>query len=229
MSALYGLVPAGRYSRPRSRCAAGAPPPPMRPRVRWWRHRGPEPTGCLVSPWSCGETSSGPTSAPCRYGDVVRRRRRGKRRGRRDRTPADGGGARREQDRRPDRLRRRGCEDGGAPRGARCHRRDGRSLARFGRPQARSISTRFEGVAMFKRVPHPVARPRAEHAQRRGHPDAAVKRVPERVARPGLRNGAAARPGMNRQERVSFTVYVVLAVLVVLFLAATALLWWLGG
>jgi hypothetical protein len=34
---------------------------------------------------------------------------------------------------------------------------------------------------------------------------------------------------MNRQERVVFTVYVVLAILVVLFVAATGLLWWLGG
>jgi hypothetical protein len=82
---------------------------------------------------------------------------------------------------------------------------------------------------MFKRVPHPVARPQAQRAQRQGHPDAAVKPVPERVARPGVRSDAAARPGMNRQERVIFTVYVVLAVLVVLFLAATGLLWWLGG
>ena len=82
---------------------------------------------------------------------------------------------------------------------------------------------------MFRRVPHPVARPQAEQAQRRGHRDAAVRPVTERVARPGVRIGAAARPGMNQQERVSFTVYVVLAILVVLFLAATALLWWLGG
>jgi hypothetical protein len=34
---------------------------------------------------------------------------------------------------------------------------------------------------------------------------------------------------MNRHERVIFTLYVVLGILVVLFLAATGVLWWLGG
>jgi hypothetical protein len=33
---------------------------------------------------------------------------------------------------------------------------------------------------------------------------------------------------MNRRERVIFTVYVVMGILIVLFLAATGLLWWLG-
>jgi hypothetical protein len=82
---------------------------------------------------------------------------------------------------------------------------------------------------MFKRGPHPVARHEAQQARRQGHPDAAVRPGPERAVRPGVRDDAAARPGMNRQERVSFTVYVVLAILVVLFLAATGLLWWLAG
>jgi hypothetical protein len=40
---------------------------------------------------------------------------------------------------------------------------------------------------------------------------------------------AAARPEMNRQERVIFTVYVVLGILTVLFLAATGVLSWLGA
>jgi hypothetical protein len=40
---------------------------------------------------------------------------------------------------------------------------------------------------------------------------------------------AATRPEMNRHERVIFTLYVVLGILVVLFLAATGVLWWLGG
>ena len=82
---------------------------------------------------------------------------------------------------------------------------------------------------MLKRVPHSVARPEAQQSQREGHPDAAVKPVPERAGRPSARTDAATRPGMNRQERVVFTVYVVLAILVVLFVAATGLLWWLGG
>jgi hypothetical protein len=34
---------------------------------------------------------------------------------------------------------------------------------------------------------------------------------------------------MNRHEWVIFTVYVVLGILVVLFLAATGVMWWLGG
>jgi hypothetical protein len=230
LSALYGLVPAGRYSAHTIEVRGGSPTPanaPEGPLAATQRPRANRLLGfALELRRNQPQTYE---RAMRRYGDVARRPRRGKRRGRRDRIPADSGGARREQDRRRDRLRRRGREDGGASRGARGHRRDGRSLARFGRPQARSSSTRFEGVAMFKRVPHPVARPQAEQAQRRGHRDAAVKPVPERGARPGVRNGAAARPGMNRQERASFTVYVVLAILVVLFLAATGLLRWLGG
>jgi len=34
---------------------------------------------------------------------------------------------------------------------------------------------------------------------------------------------------MNRRERLIFWVYVVLAIVVVLFLVATGVLWWLGG
>jgi hypothetical protein len=40
---------------------------------------------------------------------------------------------------------------------------------------------------------------------------------------------AAARPQMNRPERVIFTAYVAMGILIVLFLAATAMVWWLGG
>jgi hypothetical protein len=34
---------------------------------------------------------------------------------------------------------------------------------------------------------------------------------------------------MNRQQRVVFAAYIVMASLLVLFLAATGLLWWLGA
>jgi hypothetical protein len=66
-------------------------------------------------------------------------------------------------------------------------------------------------------------------AHRRAQLDAAVEPAAERAARPGSAEEAAAGPEMNRQERVIFTVYVVIGILIVLFLAATGVLWWLGG
>jgi hypothetical protein len=67
---------------------------------------------------------------------------------------------------------------------------------------------------------------------RQTHPrerlDAAVEPATERAARPSIRDEAASRPDMNRQERVIFTAYVVMGALIVLFLAATGLAWWLG-
>jgi hypothetical protein len=48
----------------------------------------------------------------------------------------------------------------------------------------------------------------------------------ERAIRPPPPLSPAIRPEMNRQERVIFTTYVVLAILVVLFLAASGVLWW---
>jgi hypothetical protein len=39
---------------------------------------------------------------------------------------------------------------------------------------------------------------------------------------------AGPKPEMNRQERAIFTTYVVIAVLIVAFLLATGVAWWLG-
>jgi hypothetical protein len=47
--------------------------------------------------------------------------------------------------------------------------------------------------------------------------------------RPRERCDATARPEMNRQERVNFTIYLALAVLNVLFLTVTGAAWWLRG
>jgi hypothetical protein len=80
---------------------------------------------------------------------------------------------------------------------------------------------------MSRRVAHRVGRPQAPQTHPQAQLDAAGEPAAERPARPGLRDEA--RPEMNRQERVIFTVYVVLGILVVLFLAATGVLWWLGG
>jgi hypothetical protein len=95
--------------------------------------------------------------------------------------------------------------------------------------EARSNSTRFEGVAMSERVSHRFGRLQGRHAQRQAQVDAADELAAERSARPGLRHDAAAGPELNRQERVIVTVYLVLGILIVLFLAATGVLWWLGG
>jgi hypothetical protein len=45
---------------------------------------------------------------------------------------------------------------------------------------------------------------------------------------PKARKVAPAKPEMNKQERVTFTAYVVMGILIVLFLVATGLVW-LGG
>jgi hypothetical protein len=81
---------------------------------------------------------------------------------------------------------------------------------------------------MSIRVPHRIRRPRAQEAPRQAPLDAAVEPVAERPARHGVGHDAGARPEMNRQERVIFAVYVVLAILILLFLGVTGVLWWLG-
>jgi hypothetical protein len=78
----------------------------------------------------------------------------------------------------------------------------------------------------FRHRPEPLT---TELHQLTAHPEAAVEPVAEPAGRPGVRTDAAAEPEMNRRERVIFTVYAVLAVLTVLFLAATAAVWWLGA
>jgi hypothetical protein len=82
---------------------------------------------------------------------------------------------------------------------------------------------------MSIRLAHRVSRLRARQTHPQGEFDAAVEPAAERAARTALGDEGAARPEMSRQERVIFTVYVVVAILIVLFLAATGLLWWLGG
>jgi hypothetical protein len=79
------------------------------------------------------------------------------------------------------------------------------------------------------RVAHQVARPQAQQPDPQAQRDAAVDPAAERAAPPGLRDEAPARPPMNRQERVTFTVYVAMGMLIMLFLAATGVAWWLEG
>ena len=55
---------------------------------------------------------------------------------------------------------------------------------------------------------------------------APVIRLP--LEQPKARKVAPAKPEMNKQERVTFTAYVVMGILIVLFLVATGLVW-LGG
>jgi hypothetical protein len=52
----------------------------------------------------------------------------------------------------------------------------------------------------------------------------AVERAPSLV----IEDDAPPAPEMNRQERVVFTVYVVMGAMIVAFLAATSLVWLLG-
>jgi hypothetical protein len=82
---------------------------------------------------------------------------------------------------------------------------------------------------MSKRAPPRVARLQAQQAHRQAQLDATVQPAPERAPRPRAGYDAAAGPEMNRQERVIFTVYLVMGILIALFLAATGLLWWLGA
>jgi hypothetical protein len=82
---------------------------------------------------------------------------------------------------------------------------------------------------MFRRVAHRVGRPQAQQTDPRALLDAAVEPAAKRASHPGLGEDAAAGPQMNRQECVSFTVYVAIGILIVLFLAATGMVWWLGG
>jgi hypothetical protein len=55
---------------------------------------------------------------------------------------------------------------------------------------------------------------------------ALVARLP--LEQPKAREVAPAKPEMNKQEQVTFTAYVVMGILIVLFLVATGLVW-LGG
>jgi hypothetical protein len=59
---------------------------------------------------------------------------------------------------------------------------------------------------MPRRVAHQVGRPQAQQPDPQAQRDAAVDPGAERTAPPGLWDGAAARPQINRQERVTFTV-----------------------
>jgi hypothetical protein len=79
------------------------------------------------------------------------------------------------------------------------------------------------------RGPHRVRRAKARQAHGPARLAAAIEPAAERAARRGLGRATGAGPGMNRKERLIFGVYVVLAILVVLFLVATGVLWWLGG
>jgi hypothetical protein len=81
---------------------------------------------------------------------------------------------------------------------------------------------------MSRRGPRQVRRPQAKPAHGPAQLAATVEPTAKRAARPGLGHDTGARPPMNRQERLISTVYVVLAILVVLFLAAIGVLWWLG-
>jgi hypothetical protein len=81
---------------------------------------------------------------------------------------------------------------------------------------------------MSIRLAHRVGR-QAQQTDPRAPLDAAVEPAAKRAARPGLGEEAAASPQLTRQERVIFTVYWVMGILIVLFLAATGLVWWLGG
>lgn len=56
---------------------------------------------------------------------------------------------------------------------------------------------------------------------------APVARLP--LEQPIARQVAPAKPEMNKQERVTFTAYVVMGILIVLFLVASGLVWGLGG
>jgi hypothetical protein len=58
---------------------------------------------------------------------------------------------------------------------------------------------------------------------------AAVPVAPSRPAPAKLQKPAAARPEMNRQERVIFTGYVVMIVMTVAFLAVAGMAAWLGA
>ena len=82
---------------------------------------------------------------------------------------------------------------------------------------------------MSERVSHRVGPLQGRHPQRQAQVDSAAELAAGRAARPSRWHDAGAGPDLNRQERVSFTVYVVLGILIVLFLAATGVLWWLGG
>jgi hypothetical protein len=81
---------------------------------------------------------------------------------------------------------------------------------------------------MSIRVAHRVGRQQAQQTHPQAQLAAAVEAAAERAAGLGSAEEAAAGPQMNRQERVIFTVYVVMGILIVLFLATTGVAWWLG-
>lgn len=66
-------------------------------------------------------------------------------------------------------------------------------------------------------------------AHQDGQRDAALRLAATPAARPRFGYDEAPRPAMNRQERVIFTVYVVIGVLLLVFLLATGVAWWLGA
>lgn len=78
---------------------------------------------------------------------------------------------------------------------------------------------------MTERVSYRFGRPQARQAQRH----AAVEPAGERATRLGVVRDAGVAPEVNRQDRVIVTVYAAPAVLVTLFVTATAVAWWLRG
>jgi hypothetical protein len=63
-----------------------------------------------------------------------------------------------------------------------------------------------------------------------GRPKQALEPVaPWQVIPPKRRKLAAAKPAMNRHERVIFTAYLSMIVMIVAFLAVTGLVAWLGA
>jgi hypothetical protein len=70
--------------------------------------------------------------------------------------------------------------------------------------------------------------PGGQQATRQGRLDPAVRPAAGHPVRPGVGYEPTARPEMNRQKRVIFAAYVVMAVEIVLFLPVTAVLWWRG-
>ena len=97
-------------------------------------------------------------------------------------------------------------------------------------PAARTVAHSDQGAeaTTSKRVAHRVGSPQAQQTHPQAQLDAAVEPAAERAARPGFSDEAASKPGMSRQERAIFTAYVVMGMLIVLFLATTGVLSWLG-
>jgi hypothetical protein len=79
---------------------------------------------------------------------------------------------------------------------------------------------------MSASFPHRIGRHHARHAYRRALLDAAAQAA-DRAAHAREEYHGLSRPKMNRQERVIFTLYVAMGVLIAAFLVATGVVWWL--